>query len=913
MSSPTGPTNTAQEFASRFSSDMLLLDGTSLLLRAIRPDDKERLAAHFHGLSAPSVRQRFFGAKSQLTEAELRQLTELDFQDHVGVVATHIIDGREELIGVGRYVRLPPGHDCVSRAEFALAVEDAWQRRGVGTVLLESLASLASRAGIERFEADILSSNSSMLELLAHIGFDISAEEDEGQIRAWFPVRLTEAARRASDARAFAAAAKSIRALFEPWSVALLGASRRPNTIGGALLKNLRANFLGPVYPINPNVTEVDGLPTYKTAVAVGAPIDLGVIAVPAKDVFEAVRDCAAAGARGVVVISAGFAEVSPEGRAEQDRLRRFVRGSGLRLVGPNCMGILNTDPQVGLNATFAPTEAPEGNVAMLSQSGALGLAILDYARELHVGISTFVSVGNKADVSGNDLLAYWKDDPRTGVIALYLESFGNPRRFARLAPQVARLKPIVAVKSGRSAAGTRAASSHSASLACLDVGVDALFEQAGVIRTNTLEEMFDVVSLLATQPAPRGPRVGVVTNAGGPGILLADACEAQGLILPELTPDSLEQLRSFLPVAAGLKNPVDMIASATAEHYARAIEIVGADPNVDALVVVYVPPLVTTVEEIAAAVAQGAGMVPKEKPVITVFLARKGGPPVLASGGRGRLPSYAFPENAARALSAALKYHRWRERPAGDIVRLTDDQRSEARQIVQTSLDARPDPHWLEPGQVRSLLAVAGIDMAEIHVVTPEAAPGDAQTMGFPVVAKAIAPGLLHKTDAGGVALNLGSAPEVEGAVARMRIDLKSAGFALEKILLQRQVDGGLEALVGVVVDPTFGPLIVAGIGGVQVELLRDVSFHLPPVSHLDAIEMIDRLHLRPLFDGYRGSPPADRLALVRVLQRISALVEEIPELLELDLNPVRVLRPGEGAIVVDARVRVGPAPTVS
>lgn len=720
----------------------------------------------------------------------------------------------------------------------------------------------------------------------------------------------TDVLLRSREFEASGASARSIRALFEPKSVALLGASRKPMTISGTLLRNLRESFKGAIYPVNSAGGEIQGLPAFTTVAAIGRPIDLGIIAVPAAGVFQAVRECAQAGANSVVVISAGFGEMGPEGQAEQERIRDFVRGSGMRMVGPNCMGILNTDPRVGLNATFAPTSAPPGNVGMLSQSGSLGVAILEHARDLHIGISSFVSVGNKADVSGNDLIAFWKDDPRTDVIALYLESFGNPRRFARLAPEVARRKPIVAVKSGRSAAGTRAASSHSASLACLDVGVDALFEQAGVIRTNTLEEMFDVAALLATQPPPCGPRVGVVTNAGGPGILLADACEAQGLVLPELTAASLLELRSLLPATAGFKNPIDMIASATPEQYERAIEIVGQDPGVDSVIVVFVPPLVTTAEEIAAAVAKSAATVPAHKPVLTVFLASKGAPPVLATGGRGRLPSYAFPENAARALSAALKYQRWRERPAGDIVRLTDEQRSEARRIVQASLEARPEPHWLESDDVRALLAVAGIAMADLRVARPEEAAAVASSMGFPLVAKAVAPGLVHKTDVGGVVLDLGGEGEVTAAVAAMRDSLAKAGFALENVILQRQIEGGLEALVGVVVDPTFGPLLVCGIGGVQVELLRDVSFHLPPISDLDAAEMIDRLRLRPLFDGYRGSPPADRAALITVLQRLSALVEEMPELRELDLNPVRVRRPGEGAIVVDARIRVGQGP---
>lgn len=866
-----------------FTTDVLLRDGGSLRIRALRPEDRDGVARRFSS-----------------------RLEDHDFDRDCGLVATHGLE-LEEIVGVGRFHRLTVGEDGVPSAEFALAVAESWQQRGVGTALLEQLAAAASRIGVERFEANVGPGTPMMMELLAHIGFDVSSETRDGIRRAWFPVRMTEAARRAMDTRASSAAAHSIRALFEPASVALLGASRKPATISGALLENLRATFKGPIYPVNAAGGAIQGLPAFTSVAAIGQPVDLGIIAVPAPAVFDAVRDCAAAGARSVVVISAGFGEVGLAGQVEQERLRDLVRRSGMRMVGPNCMGILNTDPDASFNATFAPTVAPPGNVAMLSQSGALGLAILDHARERHIGISTFASVGNKADVSGNDLLAYWKDDPRTDVIALYLESFGNPRRFARLSPEVARRKPIVAVKSGRSAAGTRAASSHSASLACLDVGVDALFEQAGVIRTNTLEELFDVAALLATQPPPEGTRVGVVTNAGGPGILLADACEAQGLTLPELTPGSLERLRSFLPPAAGFKNPVDMIASATAEQYERTVEIVGGDPNIDALVVIFVPPLVTTVEEITTAVVRAAATVPAHKPVLTVFLAGKGAPPLKAKGPRGRLPSYAFPENAARALGAAAKYHRWRERPQGDIVRLTDEQRSEARRIVQASLEVRPEPHWLEAEAVRELLAVGNIAMADLRTTTPAGAASVGREMGFPLVAKAGASGLVHKSDVGGVVLNLRSEEEVAAAVASMGESLSSAGFLLDHVILQRQVEGGLEALVGVVVDPTFGPLIVCGIGGVHVELLRDVAFHLPPVSDLDAAEMIDRLRLRPLFDGYRGSIPADRAALITVLKRLSALVEEMPELLELDLNPVRVLRPGEGAIVVDARIRVG------
>jgi acetyl coenzyme A synthetase (ADP forming)-like protein len=893
---------------SGYAADALLRDGRSVHIRAIRPDDKEYLLAHFHGLGPDSVRFRFLGAKKELTEADLRYFTELDFVRHVGLVVTRRREQGDEFIGVGRYVCCDNGGPGRA-AEFALAVTDPWQGRGVGTLLLEHLARIAARAGVERFQADILEANTRMLDVIARLGFRVEEKSRDGVVRAWFEIEPNPDATRASDERAWRAAAHSVRAVLHPRSVAVVGASTKAGSIGAALIRNVvRNGFQGPIYPVNPKGGTIEGLPAYPTVQAIGQPVDLGVIAVPAAAVHEAVADCAAAGARGVVVISAGFAEASAEGREAQRRLRELARGAGMRMVGPNCMGVLNTDPAVSLDATFAPTFPPEGNVAMLSQSGALGLAILDYARELDIGLSTFVSVGNKADISGNDLLAYWKEDPRTAVIALYLESFGNPRRFARWAPEVARKKPVVAVKSGRSAAGTRAASSHSAALAALDVAVDALFDQAGVIRTETLEEMFDVITLLATQPVPGGPRVGVVTNAGGPGILLADACEARGLALPELAPETVERLRTFLPPAAGLKNPVDMIASATPEQFTRTIAAVGADPRVDSVVVIYVPPMVTNASEIADAIAQGAGTVPAGKPVLTVFLSTKGAPADLARGPRGKLPSYSFPENAARALAAAERYGRWRARPAGQAARLDRPARDTVRAIVDRAMAGRSEPFWLEPAEAEAVLRAAGIPLAPSRVVSPETAPSAADELGYPLVAKAVSRRLLHKSDVGGVVLGLASAADVAAAVRTMRARVEAAGHPLESVLLQRQVSGGVEALVGVVGDSTFGPLIVCGLGGVQVELLRDASFRMPPVTDLDARDMIERLRLKALFEGYRGAPPADRLALEALIQRVSALVEAVPELRELDLNPVKVLQPGEGVVIVDARLRVGP-----
>jgi len=895
--------------ASHYVADAILKDGGSIRVRAIRPDDKQRLVDHFRRLSPRSVYYRFFGIKRELTAEELRRFTEPDFVRHVGLVATLREGGEERIIGVGQYI-VRDVQRAPHRAEVAFAVADEHQGRGIGTLLLEHLAKLARANGIAEFEADVLGENNQMLKVFADSGFRVARSLEGGIVHVAFPTGETEEYLRAAESRERRAAAESVRAFLCPRAVAVVGASRQPGTIGAALVENVKAaGFRGPIYPVNPHAEEIAGLKAYPTVRSIGAPVDLAVIAVPARDVEDVVRDCARSGVRGVVVISAGFAEISEAGKAAEQRLREFVRASGMRMVGPNCIGVLNTDPEVRLNATFSPHWPPAGNIGMLSQSGALGLAILDHAGKRNIGISSFVSVGNKADVSSNDLLSYWAEDPRTRVVLLYLESFGNPRRFARIAPEVAREKPVVAVKSGRSAAGTRAASSHSAALASLDVAVDALFEQAGVIRTATLEELFDLAALLSTQPVPPGPRVGVVTNAGGPGILLADACEAHGLRLPELAPETRAALRAFLPPEASVANPVDMLAAATPEQYRRAIEAVGGDPNVDALVAIYTPPLVSAPEAVAAAIARGAESVPREKPVLTVFLSSAGAPAELGSGARGPLPSFSFPENAAQALARAEWYGRWRRRPRGSVFAFDRFAEGVIRAVIDRALATADGPIWLAPEDLATILRAAGIEFAVAERTSPEAAVPTAERLGYPLVAKAIAPGLVHKSDVGGVILGLRDAGAVADAARNLCARMQELGIPMEGILLQREVVGGLEALVGVTTDPTFGPLVVCGLGGVLVELLRDASFHLAPVSDLDAREMVDRLRASRLLDGYRGAPPGDRRALEEVIQRVSALVEVVPEIREVDLNPVKVLEPGKGAIVVDGRMRVAPS----
>lgn len=701
--------------------------------------------------------------------------------------------------------------------------------------------------------------------------------------------------------------AHPLDALFRPRSVAVVGASRRRGTIGGEIFHNLLSHgFTGPVYPVNPSSQVVQSVRAYPTVSDCPGPVDLAVIVVPKDKVLAAVEDCGQKGVKGLVVITAGFAEVGAAGRALQAELLARVRGYGMRLVGPNCLGLVNTDPAWSLDATFAPVWPPAGEVAFSSQSGALGLAILDHAKNLGLGISQFVSVGNKADVSGNDLLEYWEADPQTRVILLYLESLGNPRRFMQIARRVARKKPILVVKSGRTEAGARAASSHTGSLAGLDVAVDALFGQAGVVRTDTIEELFDLALLLASQPVPKDNRVAILTNAGGPGIMASDACDSRGLELPSLSPATDAALREFLPEEASTKNPVDMIASATADSYEKALRLLLADDNVDAALVLFVPPIVTEAQGVAEAILRAAAGA--TKPVLTCFLGTHGIPQALSSLRHGKIPSYSFPEAAAIALSRAVRYGRWLARPQGTfpVLEVAADK---ARLALAGPRTTDETGRWLEPDRVRDLLTAYGIRALQtVLVPDPAQAAEAAERIGFPVVLKLASRSITHKSDVGGVVLGLHDGASVRAAFQQIRNRLSALGrlSEMDGVLVQPMLQGGVETFVGVALDPSYGPLLGFGIGGVNVEVWKDVVFRVHPLADNDAHDMLDQIRGRKLLEGFRGAPPADKAALVEVLLRVSRMVGDLPEIQELDINPLLALPLGQGAIVLDARIRV-------
>ncbi len=689
--------------------------------------------------------------------------------------------------------------------------------------------------------------------------------------------------------------ASELTAFFSPRSVAVFGASRERRKIGSEILHNLVASgFTGTVVPIHPTATEIQSLRAYPKLADVPGDIDLAVVVVPARHVEAVVDDCLAKGVKAVCIISAGFSECSAEGRESEHRMVTKARDAGCRIIGPNCMGLLNTDPEVALNATFSPVYPPPGNIAMSTQSGALGLAILDYAKSLNLGISSFASIGNKADVSGNDLLEHWAGDARTSIILLYLESFGNPSKFSRIARRVSRSKPIVALKSGRSSVGARAAASHTGALASADAFVDALFHQSGVIRTDTVTELFDVASLLSRQPVPRGRNVAILTNAGGPGILAADACQGHGLNVTPLADETTAALRALLPAAASVNNPVDMLAPAPPAHYREALRLLMHDANVDSVIVIFIPPLVTEAEEVAAAIADVSRHSP-HKPVLGVFMRSGAAPAALA-----RIPCFSFPEPAAIALARAAAYGEWRHTPPGTVPSLSGIDRGMARAVISAAVGRGGG--WLTAVEANALLASVGIVTPRSNLAESiDEAVEAAVRLGMPVALKAVGRELLHKTEHKALRLNLQTRADVRAAATELT---RSLGPKMEGLLVQRMVSGGVEMMLGAINDPTFGHVIVCGSGGVLIEVLADSQCRLYPVTGQDAGEMVAALKGLKLLKGFRGAAAADLAAFRESILRISALVGICPEIEELDVNPLAVL-PG-GVSALDVRVRV-------
>ena len=852
--------------------DALLADGRVVQVRPIEPSDAGRLIRFHESLSPETTRFRFFVQHPHLSDKEVARYTTVDHHDREALVAL----ADDEIVGVARFDRYPGTTD----AEVAFVVADALQGTGVGSLLLEHLAARGRSEGLEQFIADTLADNRRMLRVFADSGLAPTHTSDYGVTHLVMSLDLSKDAADRIAVREHFSEARSIERLLRPQSIVVVGASARAGSVGHEIVRSLiDGGFCGAVFPVNPKGDEVEGLAGYRTVSDIPESVDLAIVAVGSDKVTSIVHDCAAHGVRGLVVISGGFAEAGADGVQRQRELVAAARSHGMRLIGPNCVGVVNTDPTVRLEATFGAAKAIAGRVALASQSGAVGIAVLEAAARSGIGISSFVSLGNKADVSGNDLLQYWEEDEHTDVVLLYLESFGNPAKFARLARRIGRRKPIIAVKSGRTAAGRRAAGSHTAAMAADDVAVDALLHHCGVMRVDTIDDLLDTALVLAHQPLPQGNRVAVIGNSGGPGVMAADASASAGLELAVLAADTGDGMRRYVAASASVANPVDLLGDAGPTVYSDAVTAVLADPNVDAVIVVHAPTLVADPEAIAAAIASVA----TDKPIVAVLVGRDRG---LLSGPERPVPVFASVESAVAALGHVVTYARWRARPVEDEPARADVALDAARVVAEGALASSPDGRWLEPSEVAALLTAYGLPLISTEIACSRAeATRAAQRVGFPVALKAHGPELVHKTDVGGVVLGLRSAAAVERAWTEMKHRL---GPAMTGAVVQPMANPGVELIAGIARDDTFGPLVLFGMGGTLAELIGDRAVRVAPITDTEANEVVHSLRCSPLLTGYRGSEPVDTAGLADLLVRLGLLARDVPEVAELDLNPV-------------------------
>ncbi len=878
------------DYPKHWEADVLLRDGQVAHLRPISGDDEQLLVEFYEQVSAESKYLRFFAPMPRLSDKDVKRFTHVDHHERVAFVLTVA----NKMIAVGRFDRLPvhetkDGRSGPVEAEVAFLVQDAHQGRGIAQLLLEHLAQAGRERGIERFVAEVLPENQRMIQIFREAGYQVAGGFEEGVMRLEFPIDATDTSVSVMQAREHRAEAASIKLFFDARSVAVIGASRRQDTIGQTLVRNLvLGDYQGRVYVVNPAADAVAGMPAYASVADIPDSVDVAIVAVPADAVHDVVLDCAAKGVHGLVVVSSGFAETGEEGRARQRRLVGLARSYGLRLIGPNCLGIINTATDCSLNASLSTVMPPRGRAGFFCQSGALGVAILEKVSRRGLGLSTFVSAGNRADVSGNDLLQYWEEDDRTEVVLLYLESIGNPRKFSRIARRVSRRKPVIAVKSGRTTQGVPMGHAVRAMLAP-QAAVDTMFRQAGVIQVDTLDELFDVAQLVAHQPLPRGPRVAIVGNSDALGLLAADAAAAVGLEVHDT-------------VALG--------AEATAEDFEEALDAAIDDPEVDSVVAVFIPPLNTTGVEVANVLAAVGEQ--SDKPLVSTFLATEGVPELLrvpdvagSTAGRGSVPSYPAVEAAVRALARVVEYAAWLAKPEGELVAHGDVDTDAARHQVNEILMRDPEGRELSFGELRRLLASYGIDMWErVPVANENEAVAAAEKLGYDVVLKATAEHLRQRPDLAHVWRNIDTEAEMRDAWRTMHslIDLpESAGF-----IVQRVAAPGVPVTIGGVEDPLFGPVVSFGVSGATTELLGDRSYRIPPMHSGEAADMVREIKAAPLLFGYRGSERVDVDAVESLLLRVAQLKNDLPQVRSLELNLVLV--GAQGATVLNTVGRVEP-----
>jgi acyl-CoA synthetase (NDP forming)/GNAT superfamily N-acetyltransferase len=869
----------------------LLADGTTVEIRPAGPADFDAVKAMHEAMAPDNAYLRFFNLSRLAAETEARRICRESQPGRVALLA--LVAG--EVVGCASYdTRGGSGNT----AEVAFAVADRMHHRGIATLLLEHLVSSARSRQITAFTAQTLSENTPMLKVFADAGLPVQRHCEDGVVEMTFPLpgegdgtaldrylnAVAERERRAD--------AASLRHVLAPESVVVIGASRQRGTVGRAILDNIRtAGYAGRLYVVNPHARQVSGEHCQSSVLDLPEPVDLAVIAVPAAAVLDVAQQCGQRGVRSLVVITSGL---DAAGCAD---LLAACRRHGMRLVGPNCFGV--AVPGIGLDATFAARHPQPGPVGLVMQSGGLGVAMMDQLSRLGIGISSFASVGYKLDVSSNDMLMWWEQDGITKLAVLYIESFGNPRKFARTARRVGATMPVVAVEAGRSQAGQQAAASHTAAVATPLVSREALFEQAGVITTHGLGELIETTTLLSSQPVPAGRTVAIVSNVGGAGVLAADACTDLGLTVHHPHGLTSRRLRALVPGTGATEGPVDTTAAISAESFRHCLELLASDDEVDAIVALVLPTAATG--DLAAAVQQADVSVP----LAAVVLDQADSVRLLPrADGTGQIPAYGYPEAAVAAMARAARYGAWRTEPHGQVPDLPDVSTENAGALVRGFLHDTPGGGWMPPDQAAELLRCYRLPLVELTDARSENEAVQAfRAAAGPVVLKADVPGLLHKTDTGAVELDLRTEAEVRAAYRRLA---ERFGERQRRVLVQPMIGGGTELIVGVTDDHVFGPLVLFGLGGVDTEVLADHAARLTPLTDTDADQLIGSIRSAPLLRGHGGEPAADLGALRDLLLRVSRLADDLPEVTELDLNPV-IARP-DGAFVVDARIKVTP-----
>ncbi|MGI5330582.1 GNAT family N-acetyltransferase [Actinomadura nitritigenes] len=856
----------------------LLTDGTQVEVRPLAGADREAVCALHRGLSDESLYLRFFGLNRAMADRIADQVCRPDGPGHAALGVWL----RGELIGIAEY----EPSDAPGEAEVAMAVADRMHRRGVGTLLLEHLGSLARANGIMAFRADTLAENGPMLRVFADAGMPAKRRASSGVVEVTMPLVSDEHYLDVVAERERSADVASLLPLFRPRAVAVVGANRRAGTVGASVLRNIAAgDYSGRLYAVNPHAagTELHGVPCVAAVSGLAEPVDLAIITVPADAVTGVAAECGAFGIPAVVVVTSGLT-------ADQgSELLATCREHGMRLVGPNCLGVADTS--TGLDATFAARRPAAGVAGVAVQSGGVGIALIDHLSRLGIGVSSFASLGDKYDVSANDMLMWWESEQTTRLGLLHVESFGSPRKFARTARRVASRMPLLTVLAGRSGPGTKAAASHTAAAATPEATRRALFEQAGIVATDDLGELVDAAALLSSQAPPAGPRVAVVSNAGGAGVLAADACVDAGLTVPSLGASARRRLTAALPACSSVTDPVDTTAAVSAETFQHAIRLVAADPSVDAVLAVVAP---TALADLTSALDGCA------EPVAAVVL---GQPETVLISDQG-VPCYAYPESAARALAHAWSYARRRDQAPGLPPELPELRADEAATLIGGFLTDAPEGGWLTPARTFELLEFYGLPLAPWRWVRGEQeAIAAADELGGPVVLKADAEGVLHKTAAGALQLDLRGPKDVRNAY-RWLAD--RFGDRLRGVIVQRMAAEGVEVLCGAVQDDVFGPVVIFGSGGVDTEALADRTARLAPLTEREAGELAREPRVSAVLAGHPARPAGDLPALRDALLRLSRLVADHPEIAELDLNPT-IVRP-DGVVAVDARIRLAP-----